>query len=144
MALGLAKLPFRSFAMNEAWMQLVLAAQDIVGYTKALTLTGDLAKAKPQTLRYRLLHQAGRLARSGRRTRLRLARSWPWATDLVAACKKARRLAPAGGVSPPASRSSTAQPCRLLLRGFPQRRSDRQRDRPKAVPRNRIKTTLRR
>jgi Transposase DDE domain group 1 len=88
MALGLAKLPFRSFQMNEVWMQLVLAAQDIVGYTKALTLTGDLAKAKPQTLRYRLLHQAGRLARSGRRTRLRLARSWPWATDLVAACKK--------------------------------------------------------
>ena len=78
-ALGLAKLPFRSFAMNEAWMQLVLAAQDIVGFAKALTLEGDLAKAKPQTLRYRLLHQAGRLARSGRRTRLRLARHWPWA-----------------------------------------------------------------
>jgi hypothetical protein len=87
-ALGLAKLPFRSFQMNEAWMQLVLAAQDILGYTKALTLTGDLAKAKPQTLRYRLLHQAGRLARSGRRTRLRLARNWPWATDLVTACRR--------------------------------------------------------
>lgn len=87
-ALGLAKLPFRSFAMNEAWMQLVLAAQDILAYAKALTLTGQLAKAKPQTLRYRLLHQAGRLARSGRRTRLRLARHWPWAEDLVAACRK--------------------------------------------------------
>lgn len=97
MALGLAKLPFRSFAMNEAWMQLVLAAQDIVGYTKALILTGELAKAKPQTLRYRLLHQAGRLARSGRRTRLRLARSWPWATDLAAACRRLDALPlPAG------------------------------------------------
>jgi hypothetical protein len=85
-ALGLSKLPFRSFAMNEAWMQLVLAAQDLLGYTKELTLTGDLARAKPQTLRYRLLHQAGRLARSGRRTRLRLARRWPWAEDLAAAC----------------------------------------------------------
>ena len=73
-ALGLAKLPFRSFQMNAAWMQLVLAAQDVLAYAKALTLTGDLAKARPQTLRYRLLHQAGRLARSGRRTRLRLAR----------------------------------------------------------------------
>lgn len=86
-ALGLAKLPFRSFQMNAAWMQLVLAAQDILGFAKALTLSGDLAKAKPQTLRYRLLHQAGRLARSGRRTRLRLARHWPWAEDLVAACR---------------------------------------------------------
>jgi hypothetical protein len=96
-ALGLAKLPFRSFAMNEAWMQLVLSAQDIVGFAKALTLEGDLAKAKPQTLRYRLLHQAGRLSRSGRRTRLRLARHWPWAEDLVAACRRLDALPlPAG------------------------------------------------
>lgn len=96
-ALGLAKLPFRSFAMNEAWMQLVLAAQDILGFAKALTLTGELAKAKPHTLRYRLLHQAGRLARSGRRTRLRLARHWPWAEELVAACRKLDALPlPAG------------------------------------------------
>jgi hypothetical protein len=86
-ALGLAKLPFRSFAMNEVWMQLVLAAQDILGFAKALVLSGELAKAKPQTLRYRLLHQAGRLARSGRRARLRLAREWPWAEQLVAACR---------------------------------------------------------
>jgi hypothetical protein len=96
-ALGLAKLPFRSFAMNEAWMQLVLAAQDILAFAKALTLAGELAKAKPQTLRYRLLHQAGRLARSGRRTRLRLARHWPWAEDLVTACRKLDALPlPAG------------------------------------------------
>ena len=78
-------------------MQLVLAAQDLLGFAKALTLTGDLAKAKPQTLRYRLLHQAGRLARSGRRNRLRLARHWPWATDLVAACRELDALPlPAG------------------------------------------------
>jgi hypothetical protein len=96
-ALGLAKLPFRSFQMNAAWMQLVLAAQDLLAYAKALTLTGDLAKAKPQTLRYRLLHQAGRLARSGRRTRLRLARHWPWAEDLAAACRRLDALPlPAG------------------------------------------------
>lgn len=96
-ALGLAKLPFRSFAMNEAWMQLVLAAQDILGFAKALTLEGELAKAKPQTLRYRLLHQAGRLARSGRRTRLRLARHWPWAEELAAACRRLDALPlPAG------------------------------------------------
>ena len=96
-ALGLAKLPFRSFAMNAAWMGLVLAAQDLLGYAKELTLSGELAKARPQTLRYRLLHQAGRLARSGRRTKLRLARHWPWAEDLAAACRKLDALPlPAG------------------------------------------------
>lgn len=73
--------------MNGARMQLVLeTAQDILGYAKALVLKGELAAAKPQTLRYRLLHQAERLARCGRRTRLRLACHWPWARDLVAAC----------------------------------------------------------
>jgi Transposase DDE domain group 1 len=87
-ALGLAKLPFRAFQMNEAWMQLVLCAQDLLAYAKALTLTGDLARCKPHTLRYRLLHQAGRLARSGRSTKLRLARHWPWATDLAEACTR--------------------------------------------------------
>ncbi len=71
--------------MNAAWMQLALCAQDLLAYAKELTLTGELARSKPETLRYRLLHQAGRLARSGRRTRLRLARHWPWAPDLVSA-----------------------------------------------------------
>jgi hypothetical protein len=85
-ALGLSKLPFRDFQMNEAWMQLALAAQDLLGFTKELTLVGELARAKPQTLRYRLLNQGGRLVRSGRRTKLRLARHWPWAGDLLAAC----------------------------------------------------------
>jgi Transposase DDE domain group 1 len=96
-ALGLAKLPFRAFQMNEAWMGLVLCAQDLLAYAKALTLTGDLARCKPHTLRYRLLHQAGRLARSGRYTKLRLARHWPWATDLAAACARLDALPlPAG------------------------------------------------
>lgn len=83
--------------MNAAWMQLVLAAQDLLAYAKALTLEGDLAVTKPKTLRYCLLHQAGRLARSGRRTRLRLARDWPWAEELVAACRRLDALPlPAG------------------------------------------------
>jgi Transposase DDE domain group 1 len=96
-ALGLAKLPFRAYEMNETWMQLALCAQDLLAYAKALTLTGDLARSKPHTLRYRLLHQAGRLARSGRYTKLRLAHHWPWATDLAAACARLDALPiPAG------------------------------------------------
>lgn len=95
--LGLSKLPFRSFAMNAAWMQLALAAQDLLAFAKQLTLQGDLAHSKPDTLRYRLLHQAGRLARSGRRTRLRLARHWPWAAEFAAACARLDALPlPAG------------------------------------------------
>lgn len=96
-ALGLSKLPFRAYEMNEAWMQLALCAQDLLAYTKTPTLTDNLARCKPHTLRYRLLHQAGRLARSGRYTKLRLAHHWPWATHLAAACARLDALPlPAG------------------------------------------------
>jgi hypothetical protein len=43
-------------------------------------MIGSRAK---DNLRYRLLHVAARITRSGRRTRLRIAENWPWATDLV-------------------------------------------------------------
>ena len=50
-----------------------------------LLLHGELAHAEPKKLRYRLLHAAARITRSARRTRLRIAEHWPWATDLVTA-----------------------------------------------------------
>ena len=48
--------------------------------------------AEPKRLRQRLLHVAGRLTRSGRRTTLHLPRSWPWARALVAAFARLRLL----------------------------------------------------
>ena len=39
-----------------------------------------------------VLHAAGTITRSGRRTRLRLAARWPWVTHLVAAFEQVRRL----------------------------------------------------
>jgi hypothetical protein len=89
---GLENLPFREFAPNEVWLELSLIAQDLIAWTKRLSLQGGLARAEPKRLRYRLLHQAGRIARSGRRTRLRLERSWPWAQALVAAFERIRVL----------------------------------------------------
>ncbi len=61
--LGLKNLPFRSFANNEVWLLLVQLAQDLLAWAQALLLTGQLAKAEPKTLRYRLWHTAARLAR---------------------------------------------------------------------------------
>jgi hypothetical protein len=42
-------------------------------------------QAEPKTLRYRILHAAGRLARSGRRRRLKISATWPWAQAITAA-----------------------------------------------------------
>ena len=93
---GLRNLPFRDFAPNTAWMQLVLIAQDLLCWAQALLLEGDLARAEPKRLRYRLLHVAGRITRSGRRIRLHLPARWPWAGALVEAFSRLRAL-PAPG-----------------------------------------------
>jgi len=52
-ACGLQNLPFQSFANNEVWLLLAQLAQDLLAWSQALLLTGDLKKAEPATLRYR-------------------------------------------------------------------------------------------
>lgn len=91
---GLANLPSHDFAINSAWLQLVLMAADLLAWAKTLCLDGELATAEPKRLRYTLLHTAGVLIRSARRTTLRLAANWPWATDLVAAFTRLPGWAP--------------------------------------------------
>lgn len=82
---GLNHLPSASFAINQAWLTLVGIAQDLLAWTRHLTLGGDLTRAEPKRLRYCLLHVAGHITRSARRTRLRIAQGWPWALHLAAA-----------------------------------------------------------
>ena len=94
---GLAKFPFKGFALNEVWLEIVMLAHDLIVWTQALVLDGQLAKAEPKRLRYRLLHVAGRLAFSGRRGKLHLQDTWPWAAELVAAFQKLKTLAPVTG-----------------------------------------------
>ena len=82
---GLANLPSASMAINQAWVTLVMMAQDLLAWTQHLYLDGDLAIAEPKRLRYCLLHVAGMIVRSGRQTKLRLADDWPWTDALIAA-----------------------------------------------------------
>lgn len=94
--------PSASFAINQAWIVLVGIAQDLLAWTKALTLAGDLARAEPKRLRYCLLHAAGQIITTGRRRTLRLPNSWPWATQLVTAFKQLIAL-PRGADRPDAA-----------------------------------------
>jgi hypothetical protein len=94
---GLAKLPFRDFSMNAVWLELVLAAHNLIAWTQSLLLGGELARCEPKRLRYRLLHVAARLAFSARRAQLRIQAGWPWAAELAAAFARLKALpAPAG------------------------------------------------
>jgi hypothetical protein len=86
------RMPFASFAHNEAWLEVSLIAQAILRWNALLCLEGDLALAEPKRVRQRLLHVAGRIVRSSRRTTLRLPRSWPWADALAAAFARLRAL----------------------------------------------------
>jgi hypothetical protein len=94
---GLDNLPFREFALNAVWLELSLIAQDLGVWTQALCLDGELAICEPKTLRYRLLHTAGRLAFHARRATLRLPASWPWAGQLAAAFARLQALPPPAG-----------------------------------------------
>jgi len=94
---GLSKFPFKEFALNEVWIEIVLLAHDLIVWTQDLLLDGALAKAQPKRLRYRLLHVAARLAFSGRRAKLHLQSTWPWTNELLAAFTKLKALAAPGG-----------------------------------------------
>ena len=96
-ATGASHLPFHSFDANAAWLELALAAHDIIIWTQLLALDGEHRFCEPKRLRYRLLHVCARLAFHGRRGRLRLQHDWPWAGELAAAFTELESLpAPAG------------------------------------------------
>ena len=97
---GLAKLPFKAFAMNEVWLEIVMLAHDLIVWTQALVLDGELAKAEPKRLRYRLLHVAARLAFSGRRGKLHLPARLAVDRALKAAFEKLKTLPAATGWNP--------------------------------------------
>jgi len=89
---GMGKFPSESFSINSSWLVVSLIAQDLLAWTRLLCLDGELSRAEPKRLRYCLLHAAGTVARSGRRTRLRLAATWPWANELVNAFGRVRAI----------------------------------------------------
>ncbi len=89
-ACGLRNLPFEDFVRNEAWLALVMIAQDLLAWTARVCLDGALARAEPATLRYQLLHVAARLARRGRDLHLRIDDAWPWRDHLDSAFGRLR------------------------------------------------------
>jgi hypothetical protein len=94
---GMRNLPFRDFEHNRVWLQLVRIAHDLIVWTQRLLLTGELARAEPKRLRYRILHVAARLAFHARTATLRIQANWPWANELITAFARLRTLpSPAG------------------------------------------------
>jgi hypothetical protein len=93
---GLDHLPYPDLASNRIWLAIVALAQALLAFTARLALTGRWRTASPKTLRMRLFTCAGRLVRTGRRTRLDLAETWPWATTLHTALTRITTLPDTG------------------------------------------------
>ena len=94
---GLGNLPFREFANNQVWLWLCQLAQDLIAWAQQLCLRDQARSWELKRLRYRLLHQSGRIARHARQTIPRLSQHWPWAAQLAAAFRRLQALpAPAG------------------------------------------------
>ena len=71
---------------------LAFVAAVLLAWLKLLALDGALTKAEPKTLRYRILHAPARLVRGGRRRRLKVPRTWPWATQIADAWQRITAL----------------------------------------------------
>ncbi len=89
---GLRAFPFRDFLPNQIWLELVLAAHDLLCHFRRIALRGAAQLWEPRTLRYRLLHTAGRLVHGGRRLLLRLQSNWRWSELLATAFTRIRQI----------------------------------------------------
>jgi hypothetical protein len=91
-ATGLTNLPFHSFDANAAWLEIILAATDLVAWSKLIGFADqpDLINCEIDTFRYRILHVAARITRSARQTRLRIDATWRWAAAIAHAWHQIR------------------------------------------------------
>ena len=91
---GLRNLPLQGFAQNQLWCEIVAMACELLAWMAMLALDAPARAREPKRLRLRLFSAAGRLARGGRRLRLRLAVTWPWASQIIIATSRLQALAP--------------------------------------------------
>ena len=75
-----------------------------------LALDGPARRWEPKRVRLRMFSSAGRLVHGGRRLRLRLAASWPWAHELTAAITRLQARTWLTSRNHPATRKDTRGP----------------------------------
>jgi len=88
-------LPSIDWDRNSAWLQLAALACCLNAWLRHIALDGQLAKAEPKALRYRLLGAPARLVTHARRKILKIPPGWSWAHDLATAYQRLQALHPA-------------------------------------------------
>jgi hypothetical protein len=92
---GADNLPSVDWNRNSAWLQLAALACCLNAWLRHLALDGQLAKAEPKALRYRLLGAPARLVTHARHKILKIPPGWHWAGDLATAYQRLQALHPA-------------------------------------------------
>jgi len=95
-AAGLRNFPCHGWEENNAWLEAVLAAADLVCWAKLICFAAmpSLARREIAAFRYRVLHVAAQLTRSARRTCLRIDRAWRWAAQIAEGFRRLRLTSP--------------------------------------------------
>ena len=95
-ATGLRNLPCQRSDANAAWLEILLAATDLVAWSKLIGFIDhpDLATCEIDTFRYRVLHVAARITRGARQIRLRIDATWRWASAIAQAWQRLRAAFP--------------------------------------------------
>lgn len=94
-ACGAHRLPSKDYDRNSAWLQLVTLAVSLLAWLRLIALDGDLAKAEPKALRFRLLSAPARLVTHARKKILKIPPGWAWAQHLATAWDRIHALHPA-------------------------------------------------
>jgi hypothetical protein len=106
---GLQNLPFASFTQNLAWVATSLIAGALIAWAQMTCLGGELKKAEPKTLRYRLLHVGADPRAPRAKTHLALGR------DLAVGCCTQASFPPAAGRVPITSGVPAPDPTTVSL-----------------------------
>ncbi len=95
-AAGLRNFPCRGWEENNAWLEAVLGAADLVCWAKLICFAAmpSLARREIAAFRYRVLHVAAQLTRSARRTCLRIDCAWRWAAQIAEGFLRLRLASP--------------------------------------------------
>lgn len=95
-ATGLSNLPCHDFHANAAWLEIILAASDLVAWAKLIGFVDqpEIARCEIATFRYRVLHVAARITRGARQLRLRIDATWRWAMTITTAWHRIRAAFP--------------------------------------------------
>ncbi|MFJ2891688.1 hypothetical protein ACIO53_37165 [Streptomyces sp. NPDC087305] len=80
-------LPSLEMRVNAAWLAAAMLAADLHACLQPLSLDGELAKATPKTLHYRVSTYLAPRARPGKR-RFKLPAIWPCATAIIRAVER--------------------------------------------------------